>query len=282
MKIVVLGNGAWGSSLFSVIAQKNKDISYWDEKNKIVEADVYVVCLPVQIMRSAIKRAKFNKDKNYLIINCSKGIEKKTNKLPYEIINEVVLGKFDYYTLIGPSFANEVKAKKPTIVNIGYVDNCNRKLLKKLFVNEYFRIKITKGVKELELSSALKNVYAIACGICDGLGYECNTRALIISTAITEIYKIINLKKTGIIGTIGDLILTCSSDESRNFRFGQLIAKHKIKDALKMVGATVEGLGTVDSVQIFNKPLLNFVKVIIKDNNPNKVKERFDEFLNKI
>jgi glycerol-3-phosphate dehydrogenase (NAD(P)+) len=282
MKIVILGNGAWGSSLFSVIAQKNKDVLYWDEKNKIEEADVYVVCLPVQIMRSALKRAKFSKDKKYLIVNCSKGIEKKTNKLPHEIINEVVLGKFDYYTLIGPSFANEVKAKKPTMVNIGYAGSCNRKLLKELFVNEYFRIKITKGVKELELSSALKNVYAIACGICDGLGYECNTRALIISTAIAEMYKIINLKKTGIIGAIGDLILTCSSNESRNFRFGQLIAKYKIKDALVKVGATVEGLGTVDSVKIFNKPLLNFVATIVRNDNPKKVKDRFDEFLNKI
>lgn len=282
MKIVVLGNGAWGSSLFSVIAEKNKDISYWDEKNKIKEADVYIICLPVQVMRSAIKRAKFSKDKKYLIVNCSKGIEKKTNKLPNEIIKEVVLGDFDYYTLIGPSFAAEVKAKKPTIVNVGYARNCNRKLLKELFVNEYFRIKITKGVRELELSSALKNVYAIACGICDGLGYECNTRALIISTAIAEMYKIINLKKTGIIGTIGDLILTCSSNESRNFRFGQLIAKYKIKDALIKVGATVEGLGTVESIKKFNKPLLNFVYSIIKSNDPKKVKDHFDEFLSKL
>lgn len=282
MKIVVLGNGAWGSALYSIVKSKHKEVSYWDEKNKIDLADVYIVCLPVQIMRRAIKRAKFEKDRKIVIINCSKGIEKKTNKLPFEIISETVKSDFDYYSLIGPSFASEVKEKKPTLVNVGYKNKCNTKLIKDLFVTNYFRIKFTKGVKELELSSALKNVYAIACGVCDGLGYKINTRSLIISSAIQELYKIINLKRTGVIGTIGDLVLTCSSNESRNFKFGQLIAKYKIKDALIKVGATVEGLGTVDSVKIFNKPLLNFVATIIKNDNPKKVKERFDEFLNKI
>lgn len=233
-------------------------------------------------MRSALKRAKFEKDRKVLIVNCSKGIEKKTNKLPYEIVSETVASDFEYYSLIGPSFASEVKEKKPTLVNVGYMNNCNLKLIKDIFVTSYFRIKITKGVKELELASALKNVYAIACGICDGLGYRLNTRSLIISSAIQELYKIINLKRTGVIGTIGDLVLTCSSSESRNFKFGQLITKYKIKDALVKVGATVEGLGTVDSIKTFNKSLLNFVFEIIKNDNPKKVKEKFDEFLNKI
>ena len=233
-------------------------------------------------MRSALKRAKFDKDKKIIIINGSKGIERKTNKLPYEIIKETILCDFDYYSLIGPSFSVEVKDKKPTIVNIGYKERCNRKLMKELFVTNYFRIKFTKGVRELELSSALKNVYAIACGICDGLGYRYNTRILIISTAIAELYKIINLKRTGIIGTIGDLILTCSSNESRNFKFGQLITKYKTEEALKRIGATVEGLGTVASVKIFNKPLLNFVDDVIKTDDPKKIKCKFDEFLNKL
>jgi glycerol-3-phosphate dehydrogenase len=233
-------------------------------------------------MRSALKRAKFEKDKKIIIINCSKGIEKKTNKLPADIISETIGCDMDYYSLIGPSFASEVRAKKPTIVNIGYKTNCNSKLIKQLFVTNYFRVKLTKGVKELELSSALKNVYAIACGVCDGLGYKYNTRALIISTAISELYKIINLKRTGVIGTIGDLILTCSSSESRNFKFGQLIIKYKNKEALKRVGTTVEGLGTVESVRIFNKPLLNFVANIIKNDNPKHIKIKFDEFLNKL
>ncbi|HRZ29338.1 MAG TPA: hypothetical protein P5052_00865 [Candidatus Paceibacterota bacterium] len=245
-------------------------------------ADVYIVCLPVQVMRNALKRAKFDNNKKIIIINGSKGIERKTNKLPYEIIKEAILCDFDYYNLIGPSFSMEVKDKKPTIVNIGYKERCNRKLIKELLVTNYFRIKFTKGVKELELSSALKNVYAIACGICDGLGYRYNTRILIISTAIVELYKIINLKRTGIIGTIGDLILTCSSNESRNFKFGQLITKYKVEEALKRIGATVEGLGTVDSVKMFNKPLLNFVDDVIKTDNPKKIKCKFDEFLNKL
>ena len=233
-------------------------------------------------MRSALKRAKFEKDRKIVIINCSKGIEKKTNKLPFEIISETIASDFEYYTLIGPSFASEVKLKQPTIVNVGYKGKCDAKLIKQLFITNYFRIKLTKGVRDLELSSALKNVYAIACGICDGLHYKNNTKSLIISTAILELYGIINLKRTGVIGTIGDLVLTCSSNESRNFKFGQLIIKYKITEAVKKVGATVEGLGTVDSVKIFNKPLLNFVSSIVSDNNPKNVKKQFDEFLNKL
>jgi glycerol-3-phosphate dehydrogenase (NAD(P)+) len=245
-------------------------------------ADIYVICLPVQVMRSALKRAKFEKDRKIVIVNCSKGIEKKTNKLPSDIVLETVSSNFDYYSLVGPSFASEVKAKQPTIVNVGYKDNCDAKLIKQLFVTGYFRVKLTKGVRDLELSSALKNVYAIACGICDGLKYKNNTRSLIISSAIQELYKIINLKRTGVVGTIGDLILTCSSSESRNFKFGQLITKYKIKEALIKVGATVEGLGTVDSVKMFNKPLLNFVNSIVVSDNPKNVKIKFDEFLNKL
>ena len=282
MKIVVLGNGAWGSAMFSIINSKNKEISYWDEKHKIELADVYIICLPVQVMRSALKRAKFENGRKMVIVNCSKGIEKKTNKLPFEIISETITSDFKYYTLIGPSFADEVKAKQPTIVNVGYMNNCDSKLIKQLFVTNYFRIKFVKGVKELELSSALKNVYAIICGIGDGLGYGYNTRALIISSAISELYKIINLKRTGVVGTIGDLILTCNSDQSRNFKFGKLITKYKIKEALIKVGATVEGLGTVDSVKVFNKLLLNFVAEIVKKDNPGGIKNMFNEFLNKI
>ncbi len=282
MKIVVLGNGAWGSAMFSIINSKNKDISYWDEKHKIALADVYVICLPVQVMRSALKRAKFEKGRKIVIVNCSKGIEKKTNKLPFEIISETIVSDFKYYTLIGPSFASEVKAKQPTIVNIGYINKCDSKLIKQLFVTEYFRVKFSKGVKELELSSALKNVYAILCGIGDGLGYGYNTRTLIISSAIQELYKIINLKRAEIVGTIGDLILTCNSDQSRNFKFGQLITKYKIKETLVKVGATVEGLGTVDSIKMFNKPLLNFVAEVVKKDNPKNVQNMFNEFLNKL
>ena len=282
MKIVVLENGAWGSAIFSIVAKNEKDISYWDEKHKIELADVYIICLPVQVMRSALKRAKFEKNRKIVIINCSKGIEKKTNKLPVEIVSETIISDFEYYTLIGPSFASEVQDQQPTIVNVGYKGKCDVKLIKQLFTTNYFRIKFTKGVRELELSSALKNVYAIACGICDGLGYKNNTKILIISTAIAELCKIIKLKRTGIIGTIGDLILTCSSNESRNFKFGQLITKHKIKESLKRIGATVEGFGTVDSVKMFDKPLLNCVNDIIKADDPKKVKCKFDEFLNKL
>lgn len=280
MKIIVLGNGSWGPALASVLKDNNNDVDIWDEKSKIEKADVYVNCLPVQFLRDLLKIAQIENNENILFVNGSKGIEKDTYKLPNEIVKEIIGDKIDYFCLIGPSFASEVVAKMPTMVNIGYEIELNKKLIKNIFETDYFKIRLVEGIKDLELSGALKNVYAIGCGLADGLGYKWNTRAWLISMAINEINKIIKVDESIIIGVIGDLILTCNSEESRNFQFGKMLASEKIEKILGKVRGTIEGEQTIESVKKYKMPLLNFIAETIKNDDPIQVKEKFKTFLN--
>lgn len=279
MKIVVLGNGCWGPALASVLKETGNDVSIWNEKEKIEKADVYVNCLPVQFIRNLLKIALIENSEKVIIINGSKGIEKETYKLPNEVIKEVVGDKIDYFCLIGPSFASEVIDKMPTLVNIGYEKELNKELVKNIFETNYFKIKLTKGIEKLELSGALKNVYAIICGLSEGLEYKLNTRALLISMAIEELHNIIKIDNSAIVGTIGDLILTCNSTESRNYQFGKMLANKKTEEIIKSIGETIEGVQTIESIKKYNMPLLNFIADVVKRNDPKQVKEKFEEFL---
>ena len=279
MKIVVLGNGSWGPALASVLTDNKNEVSIWDEKNKIEKADAYINCLPVQFLRDLLKIAKIEDNENILFVNGSKGIEKDTYKLPNEIIREVIGDKIDYFCLIGPSFASEVVAKMPTKVNIGYEKEVHKEIIKNIFETDYFKVKLIQGIKDLELSGALKNVYAIGCGLADGLGYKWNTRAWLISIAIDEIGKIIKIDESVTIGVIGDLILTCNSEESRNFQFGKMLANEKIEEILGKIRGTVEGEQTIESVEKYKMPLLDFIAETIKTNDPTQVKDRFKNFL---
>ena len=199
----------------------------------------------------------------------------------------------EYYSLIGPSFAQEVVEKMPTLVNIAYDKELDsQKQISKLFQTDYFAIRFTKNVMALEISSAYKNIYAIACGMSTGLGYQTNTRVELIVLAMEEMRKLcgkmqIRLDVTSMIGTTGDLILTCSSIESRNFLFGKYLAEFSLAESLKKVGSTVEGFHSLESVSYFEEkydislPLANFVRSIVKRNSPATVREQFLQFIKK-
>jgi glycerol-3-phosphate dehydrogenase (NAD(P)+) len=222
----------------------------------------------------------------------TKQTESLTNFKPSEIVKEVLGKEVDYFTLIGPGFAREIVAKMPTLVNIGFTNNKNALLVEDLFQNDYFRVRLVKGVAALELSSAFKNVYAIACGIADGLGFESNTRAQLIVLAIEEFYELakslgISLSKDMVSGTVGDLILTCSSLDSRNFRFGKLLVGKNHTDALKEIGETVEGHSTTSSIPYFEQKarlslsLASFVYTAVNSKNVN-IKEEFLKLVKEI
>jgi len=279
MKAIVLGNGHWGPALASVLKRNISSVKIWDQKGKIEKADVYVICLPVQTIRNLLELAQIENSDKIMIINGSKGIEKETYKLPNEIVKEIVGNKINYFCLIGPSFAEEVIDKMPTIVNIGYENESNKKIIKKIFETNYFRVKLTRGIKALELSSALKNVYAIACGLSDGLGYKMNTRIQLICLAIEELHKLVHIKSSVRVGTIGDLILTCNSMESRNFRFGKMLATTKVEEIIKTINEAVEGAQTIESVRKYHMPLLNFIADVVKTDDPKTVKKKFKKFL---
>lgn len=289
MKIKIIGNGAWGNALYNVLKENCSCVSMWNKNDSIADVDIFVLALPTQAIRSVLAPIAAQK-KDIAIINASKGIEKTTHKLPFQIATELFKNGLDYFCLSGPSFANEVINKMPTIVNLGYVQTKNKETVRNLLQTDYFRVRAVKGVVMLEMASAFKNVYAIICGVADGLGYGTNTRVKLIILAMEEFYRLYKKLHLGldirhIPGTVGDLILTCNSTESRNFRFGKMLAKNPAKEALRKIGNTVEGYYTAFSIPHFvneykvELPLALLTREIIIGKDHSKIRQKFIAFI---
>ena len=292
MKVKIIGNGAWGNALHNLLKENCSSVSIWNKSDGIADVDIFVLALPTQVIRSVL--ALIAPQKKYVtIINASKGIEQTTHKLPFQIATELFKSGLDYFCLTGTSFATEVIKKMHTIVNLGYMQSKNKEIVKNLLQTDYFRVRIVKGVMMLEMASAFKNVYAIMCGLADGLGFGINTRVKLIILAMEEFYRLYRKLHLGIDiavipGTVGDLILTCNSTESRNFRFGKMLAKNPAKESLRKIGSTVEGYYTVFSIPYFvNKykvelPLALLAREIIMDEAHSKTRKKFIDFIKRV
>ena len=293
MDIKILGNGNWGNALYSVIKQNCPTVSILKRGQTAAKADLVVLAIPTQSIRESLENISFG-DKYKIIVNTTKGIEEFSHLLPFQIINKLYGNSINYFTLVGPSFAQEVVNKMPTLVNLAYTkknsNDAKISEIKNLFQTNFFRVKLTTNIEAVELSAAFKNIYAIACGLAQGLGYGTNTRVKLLVLAIDEIADLCkklqwNVDSNATAGTVGDLILTCNSTESRNFTFGSLLAKYSVEEALSKVNSTVEGFYSLNSVKHFEKqakvnlPLANFVFDVVKKNNPKKIKIQFKSFV---
>ena len=289
MRVNILGDGVWGTSLGMLLAANGHHVHFWNKKELIDPKDVVVIAIPSQAIREVISKYGQNL-KKAVIVNSAKGIEKGSHKLPFQIIRELLGSEIEYFTLIGPSFAHEVNLKMPTLVNLGGYNGQTQRICD-LFETDYFRVRPTKSVEALELAGALKNVYAIACGIANGFGFGINTRAKLITIAYEGFQKLAlklnyEIDEQARPGILGDLILTCSSEESRNFSFGENLVNYPVEESMKRVNSTIEGYNTAFSIMHFSKispmPLAEFVLTIIKDNNPKEIRGKFAEFVRKI
>lgn len=289
MKINILGNGVWGKALGRILVANGNEVTFWDKKRQIAPTDIVLIAIPAQAIRQVLKNYGRNLRKA-VIINSAKGIEKESHQIPSQIIKEILGKDIEYFTLIGASFAQEVDRQMPTLLNLGGSNGRTQEICN-LFETDYFRVRPTKSIEALELAGALKNVYAIACGIAEGLGFEANTRAELIAIAYEECQKLAeNLKyeidEDGRPGILGDLVLTCSSQESRNFSFGKYLVNYSVKESLQKVNSTVEGYNTAFSVLYFSEksamPLGEFVLTVIEENNPKTVVNKFADFVRKI
>lgn len=289
--VTILGKGAWGHALASLLEENKKDYVFWDRKSPVDPESVVIIAIPTQAIREVLSAQKKSL-KNSTIINTAKGIEKGTNKLPYELAREILGKNIKYSALFGPSFASEVEQKMPTMVNLCCLEDgatiCP--IVRNYFQTDYFRVRLTSSVQAIELAGALKNIYAIACGISEGLGFAANTSAQLVGLAYEETMALCKELKYGVSpdaveGIMGDLVLTCGSTESRNFRFGKFIARIKAKDALKQVSSTVEGYNNCLSVPFFKKktgldlPLASFVYETVMEDSPKSVGDRFQNLI---
>lgn len=273
-KISVLGAGGWGMAL-AVSLSNRHDVLIWspfseeidllkkDRTNPKLLKDVYlpktitlttnieevsgsdisVIATPSFAMRETAKRLK-EIDAGIITI-VSKGFEKDSLLRLSEVV-KAELPSSSVVALSGPSHAEEVAKKIPTMLTAASSDRASALAVQSAFSNEYLRVYTASDIIGVELGGALKNIIAIAAGVCDGMGLGDNSKAALITRGLSEMTRLgvkMGANKDTFAGLtgMGDLIVTCTSVHSRNNRFGYLVGSGTpVKEALEKVG-TVEG-----------------------------------------
>ncbi len=292
--IAVLGAGSWGITLANLLYENNNKVTLWEFapqqaeklkkirtfvslkgfkipesinitdslKDAIVDSDYIVISVPSSAIKSlAIELAALNINSSTIIVSTIKGFERTTLKRPSEVLRDYLGSNSHIAVLSGPSHAEEVVRKIPTAVVVASVNSNTNIKLQKLFSNLYFRVYTSSDINGVELGGALKNIIAIASGISSGLKLGDNTRAALITRGNAEIARLgieLGAKRTTFSGLsgIGDLIVTCFSEYSRNFRFGRYIGQgYSFDEALQRIDTTVEGINTTKSCYKLSKKL---------------------------
>jgi len=286
----VLGAGSWGATLATLLVEKQISVALWDFDEKDAELlrnnralsflpdlrlppslaidsrierclagrPVVVCAVPSHAVRSTMKAARASGAlaEDAIIVSATKGLEEHTHQRMSAIIEEELAIKPDRIVVLsGPSHAEEVCRKLPTAVVTSGVSEPARLRVQSLFNTDYLRVYGHEDPLGVELAGALKNVYAIACGISDGLGFGDNTRAAIMTRGLNEMTRIGTamgaqlLTFFGLAG-MGDLAVTCMSRHSRNHRLGEKIGGGKpATEALASMTMVAEGYRTASSAQ---------------------------------
>jgi glycerol-3-phosphate dehydrogenase (NAD(P)+) len=290
--ILFIGGGSWGSALSFSLAKKGISSTIWHRDPEIVSlmkesrvhylipslrlpsniyfsnqikaaiqrADIVVFAIPSQSIRRLIVRNKKYFTESKIIINASKGIENNSLMTVSQVIRDVLGSNYKkIVTLSGPSHAEEVIRLNPTTLVSSSNDEVSAKKVQFIFSSDFLRIYINKDILGVELGGAIKNVIAIASGICDGIGYGDNTKAALLTRGISEITNLgvlmgANSSTFQGLSGIGDLIVTALSMHSRNRMVGQEIGKGKLLSAvLKKMEMVAEGVQSSISVNELRK-----------------------------
>jgi glycerol-3-phosphate dehydrogenase (NAD(P)+) len=216
-----------------------------DLRAAVAAADDVLVAVPSQALRAmltALARLPLRR-----LAWATKGFELDTGLLPYQVAGQLLPASLPTAVLSGPTFAREVGAGLPTAMTIASSDAEYAERLAERISSETFRAYTSTDVAGVEVGGATKNVYAIGAGICDGLGFGANTRIALIARGLAEMTRLglaLGGRKETFMGLagMGDLVLTCTDDKSRNRRFGlALAAGAKPNEALQAIGQVVEG-----------------------------------------
>src|SRR5699024_10619378 len=226
----------------------------------IESTDAIVIVVPSSAIREVCQKIKDIIPKNIPVIHATKGIEPESLKRISEMIFEELpdLSSDDLVVLSGPSHAEEVGKRHPTTVTVASSNMNTAITVQKLFANEFFRVYTSGDVVGIELGGALKNIIALGAGLSDGLGYGDNAKAALITRGLAEITRLgvsLGAKQLCFIGLsgMGDLIVTSTSQHSRNWRAGNLIGKgHTLDSVLDEMGMVVEGVRTTKAAYLFS------------------------------
>ncbi|MCF6195134.1 MAG: NAD(P)-dependent glycerol-3-phosphate dehydrogenase [Emcibacter sp.] len=262
-KISVIGSGAWGTALAAMAARAGRDVLLWAREDGVVTsineahenkdflpdvtlpeslkatgnladvatAEVILMVVPAQFVRAIAQDMKVFLKESTPIILCAKGIEQSTGKMMNEVVTEV-LPKSPLVVLSGPTFAREVAADMPSAVTIASKYQQIAQNVADTLGQPTFRPYLSRDVVGAEVGGAVKNVLAVACGIVAGLELGDNARAALITRGLAEMVRfgeVFGAKRETMMGLcgLGDLILTCSSVQSRNMSLGMALGQGK-------------------------------------------------------
>jgi glycerol-3-phosphate dehydrogenase (NAD(P)+) len=285
MKIAILGAGAWGTALAISLAPRHQ-VTLWardaqqakamqtgrgnhrylpempfpqtlevtsDLDAALANAELLIVAVPVSALRGILQRIATLPTATPVVWLC-KGFEAKTSLLPHQIVAETLPANFTRAVLSGPSFAQEVARGLPTALTLASADFEFAQRIAQALHHSRLRIYSSNDVAGVEVGGAIKNVLAIAAGICDGLKMGYNARAALLTRGLAEMTRLgLQLggraETLGGLSGIGDLILTCTGDLSRNRKVGMMLAQKKeLVDILNELGHVAEGVYTAQEV----------------------------------
>ncbi len=296
MRSTVLGAGSWGTALGATLASKGYPVTLWDKDVPVLEgiarthqnarylpgvelpptlgatadigralegAELVVFAVPSHAMRPATIEAKHHLHAGIPFCSVAKGIEVDTLMTMSEVLEDVLpVPMHPYLTFLsGPSFAKEVAKGLPTAVTIAGRWERISKVVQDAFHTKTFRPYTSTDIVGIEVGGCVKNVVAIAAGLSDGMGFGANARAALITRGLTEISRLAVRKGanpmtlSGLSG-LGDLVLTCSSDLSRNHTVGFGLGRgKKLEEIQRELGQVAEGVLNAKSVHAMSRKL---------------------------
>lgn len=320
--IGVIGGGAWGTALAQSLASNGRNMVMWAREQEVVDSvnndhenkpflagiplsenlkathdlreasskDILLIVTPAQYVRTTLESIKDDIEDGKPVVICSKGIEMDTGLLLSQVAEQV---SPDATTAIltGPTFASEIAKGLPSAVTIGVRDNDVGLELQSVIGVHGFRPYITSDIVGTQLGGAIKNVIAIACGVVTGRKLGESARAAILTRGVAEIARLgvaMNAKRETLLGMcgIGDLMLTCSSMQSRNFSLGAALGEGKsLNDVLSGRNAVTEGVYTAKSTLALAKqhavdmPISEAVSHLMEDGYT--IDDAIEEMLNR-
>jgi glycerol-3-phosphate dehydrogenase (NAD(P)+) len=314
--ITVLGDGGWGTTLaVYLLKQKNCKVTLWGpfpeyiaqiKKSRVntkflpsvqlpprlsltsnldealSKAELIVFAIPSQYTAATLKKIKECNMPGKIFLSVTKGIDNNSLLRISEIFKQE-LGPVSFAVLSGPTIASEVARGIPSTAVVASKNADLAQTIQKIFNSETFRIYTNSDVVGVELGGSVKNIIAIACGVCDGLGYGSNTKAAILTRGLTEMARLgkkfgANPETFAGLSGLGDLVTTCVSPQSRNRSVGELLGKGKtIQQILKNMKMVAEGVDTAKAVYLLSQrhkipmPITEEVyKILYQNKNPQK------------
>jgi glycerol-3-phosphate dehydrogenase (NAD(P)+) len=305
MNISIIGYGSWGQALSFVCSKLFDSVLVWhyrevkphiknvkatDSWEELFAAHYIIYALPTSYLEDILIKVKKNSVKQTVFINSSKGLSRTGLKLPYEIFKESGIHK-DYISLSGPSFSKGLLNQDPTALIAASDNKKTFEIFKSFFATSNVKLFYSNDIIGTEWGGIFKNIVSILVGISDGIGYGVNTRALFITKGLLEMCKtgerLGAQKETfSTFSGIGDIVLSTSDLDGRNYSLGLLVGRGKTADeALKEIQGTVEGFHTLTTIQKINHsflqaPLLNVLNKIFFQKIDAKV--AFSDYLDSL